>query len=59
MHTVIAHQVGIGFNRAQIIDGNHLDIGASRFDDGAKHVAAYATKPVDGNFNGHEHFSDL
>ena len=29
MHGVKAQQVGVGFNWAQIIDGNHFNIGAA------------------------------
>ena len=53
MHAVVAHQMGVRLDRAQIVDGDHFDIGATGFDDGAKHVAADAAKSVDGNFDGH------
>ncbi len=57
MHAVIAQKVGIGLDRAQIIDGDHLDIGAARFDDGAQHVAPDATETVDGDLDCHGYLS--
>ena len=53
MHAVIAQQMRIGFDRTQVVDRNHLDIGAARFDDRAQHVAPNAPEPVDRNFDSH------
>ncbi len=53
MHAVEAQQVRIGFHRAEIVDGNHFDIGAAGLDDGAQDVAADAAKTVDGDANCH------
>jgi hypothetical protein len=43
----------IGFHRTQIVDGDHLDIGAAGFDDGAQDIASDAAEAVDGDFDGH------
>ena len=53
VHAVVAQQVGVGLDRAEIVDRHDLDIGATGFDDAAKHVAANAAEPVDGDFDGH------
>ncbi|MCY1298930.1 hypothetical protein D9M70_484390 [compost metagenome] len=50
---VIAQQVGVGFNGAEIVDGNDFDVGAAGFDDRAEHVAADAAKTVDCDFYCH------
>ncbi|MHC2730800.1 hypothetical protein ACVIEO_004309 [Rhizobium leguminosarum] len=52
---VVAQQVGVGFNRAEIVDGDDFDVGAAGFDDGAKDVAADAAETVDGNLDCHVH----
>ena len=44
---VEAQQVRVGLDRAEIVDGDDLDVGAAAFDDGAQHVAADAAKAVD------------
>ena len=59
MHAVKAQQMGIGLDRAQIIDRHDLDIAAVRFDDGAQHIAPDPTKPVDGDLDGHDMLSRL
>ena len=44
-----AQQVGVGLDRAEIVDRHDLDVLAAGFVDGAQHVAADASEPVDGN----------
>ena len=53
MHGIEPQQMRVGLDRAKIIDRHHLYIGASRFDDGAQHIAPDAPEPVDCNFYGH------
>jgi hypothetical protein len=53
VHAVIAQQVGVGFNRAEVVDGDNLDVLAVRLSDGAQDIAADAAKPVDGYTNCH------
>ena len=53
MDRIKAQQMGVGFDRAQIVDRNDVDIGAARFNDGPQHVAANAAEPIDGDFDGH------
>ena len=53
MHAVEAEQVGIGLDRAEIVDGHDLDIGTAGFDDGAQDIAADAAKTVDGDADCH------
>jgi hypothetical protein len=43
----------VGFDRAQIIDRDDLDIGTTGLDDRAQDVAADAAKSVDGDFGAH------
>jgi hypothetical protein len=45
--------MGIGLDRAEIVQSDHLDVGAARFDDGAQDVAANAAKTVDEDLNRH------
>ncbi len=45
--------MGVGLDRAEIVDRDDLDVVAARFDDGAQHVAADAAEAVDGDFGGH------
>ncbi|BDW85612.1 hypothetical protein MACH21_17890 [Roseicyclus marinus] len=53
MDAIEAQEMGVGLDRAEVVDRDHLDIRASRFDDGAQHVAADASESVDGDFDGH------
>ena len=53
VHAVELQQMRVGFHRTEVIDGNHLDIGAAGFDDGTQDVAADAAKAIDGDFYGH------
>ncbi len=47
VHAVEAQQMGVGLDRAEIVDRHHLDVRAARFDDGAQDVAANSPEPVD------------
>ena len=53
MHGVEAQQMGVGLDRAEIVDGDDLDVLAAGFGDGAQDVAADAAKPVDGDADCH------
>ena len=53
MHAVIAQQMGVGFDRPQIVDGDDLDVVALGLDDGAQDQAADAAEAVDCNSNSH------
>ena len=53
VHAVVAQQMRVGFDGAEIVDGDHLDIGAAGFYDGAQHVTPDAAEAVDGNFHCH------
>ena len=47
VHAVVAQQVRVGLDGAEIVDRDDLDIGAAGLDDGAQDDAADAAKPVD------------
>ena len=51
VHGIVAQQMGIGFDRSEIVDGDDLDVLAPGFGDRAQHVAADATEAVDGDPN--------
>src|SRR5689334_6913123 len=59
MHAVVAQQVGIGFDRAQIVEGNDFDVLAIGFRDGAQNVATDPAKSVNGNAYCHNIVSRL
>ena len=44
MHAVVAQQVRVGLDRAEIVDGDDLDVLALGFSDGAQDVAADAAE---------------
>ncbi len=48
---VVAQQMGVGLDRAQIVDGDDLDVVAAAFQDGAQHQAADAPESVDRDAN--------
>ncbi len=54
MHAVEAQQMGVGLDRAEIVDGHDVDVLAAGLEDGAHDVAADAAKAIDGNSNSHE-----
>src|SRR5690606_38210721 len=53
VHAVVAQQVRVGLDRAEIVDGDDVDVLAAGFIDGAQDVAADATETVDGNSDSH------
>ena len=53
VHRVVAHQVGVGLDRAEVVDRDHLDVGAARLDDRAQHVPTDAAEAVDCNLDRH------
>jgi hypothetical protein len=53
MHGIEAQQMGVGFHRAQVIDGDDLHIRAATLQNGSQDEAADATKAIDGDANGH------
>jgi hypothetical protein len=48
-----AQQMGVGLDRAEIVDRDDFDVLAAGFDDGAQDVAADAAEAVDGNLDSH------
>ncbi len=50
---VVAQQMRIGFDRAQVVDRHDLDIIAPRFDDRAQHVPTDPAKAVDRYLDSH------
>src|SRR3546814_7234935 len=58
MHAVIAEQMRIGLDRAEIVDADHFDVGAAAFDNGTQHIAADAAETVNRNANRHDFFSN-
>src|SRR5258708_32618388 len=53
MHRVVAQQMCVGLDRAEIVERDHFDVLAAGLGDGAQDVAADAAKPVDGDPDGH------
>jgi hypothetical protein len=47
MHRIEAQEMGVGLDRAEIVDADHLDIVAAGLGNGAQHIAANAAKSVD------------
>ena len=47
MHRIVAQQMGVGLDRAEIVDGDDLDVVASGFVNGAQDIAANTAKSVD------------
>ena len=47
MHRIVAQQMGVGLDRAEVVDGDDLDVVAAGLVDGAQDVAANAAKSVD------------
>ena len=52
---IVAQQVGVGFHRAEIVDRDHLDVGAAGLDDPAQHVPPDPAEAVDRNLDSHLH----
>src|SRR5207247_4401033 len=57
MHGVETQQMGVGLDRAEIVDADHLDILAAGFRDGPQDIAADAAKSVDRYPDCHARFS--
>ena len=53
MHAVVAQQMRVGLDRAEVVDADDLDVLAARLDDGAQDIAADAAEAVDRDTNGH------
>ena len=53
VNAVVAQKMRVGLDRAEIVDGNHIDVLAAGFIDRAHDVAADAAKSVDCNSDGH------
>ena len=53
VHRVVAHQVGVGLDRPEVVERDHLDVVAARLDDRAQHVAPDAAEAVDCNLDRH------
>ena len=53
VYAVETHQMGVGLDRAEIVDGDDLDVLAAALDDGAQHVAADASETVDRDLDCH------
>src|SRR5712671_5216545 len=49
MHRIEAQQMGVGLDRAEVVDPDHFDILAAGLGDRPQHVAADAAKSVDGD----------
>jgi hypothetical protein len=49
MDGVKAHEMGVGLDRAEIIDRHDFDVGAAGFDDRTENIAADAAKPINCN----------
>ena len=50
---VVAHQVGVGLDRTEVVERDDLDVGAAQLDDRAQHVAPDAAEAVDCNLHRH------
>ena len=55
VNAVEAKQVGVGFYRAQIVDRDDFNVLAAAFNDGAKHITANSSKPIDRNPYAHKY----
>lgn len=53
MDAVVAQEVGVGLDRAQIVDRHDFDIRAAVLGDGAQDEAADTAKAVDGDAKSH------
>jgi hypothetical protein len=53
VYRVEAEEVGIGLDRAEIVDRHDLDVLAAGFHDGAQYIAADAAEAIDCNTNSH------
>ena len=53
VHRIVAEQVGVGLDRAEIVDGDDLDVRTAGFDDGAQNIAPDASETVDRDLHSH------
>ena len=53
MDRIEAQEMRVRLDRAEIVDRHDLDVLAAGFVDGAQHVAADASEPIDGNLDRH------
>jgi hypothetical protein len=53
MHGVVAEEMRVGLDRAEIVEAEDLDVLAAALDDGAQDQAADAAETVDGDFDCH------
>ena len=53
MHRVVAQQMGVGLDGAEIVDRHDLEVGAAGLDDIAQHVAPDASESVDRHSQSH------
>ena len=53
VHRIVAEQVGVGLDRAEIVDRDDLDVRTAGLDDGAQNVAPDASEPVDRDLHSH------
>jgi hypothetical protein len=49
----MTEEVGVGLDRAEIVQGHDFDVSAAGFDDGAQNIAANAAEAIDGNSYSH------
>jgi hypothetical protein len=53
MYGIEPQQMGVGLDRAEIVDCDNLNVCAIRFGNGAQDIPAYPSKSVDSDFNRH------
>ena len=51
MHAVVLQKMGVGLDRAQVVDRDDLDIGAPRLDDATQDIASDPTEAIDCHFD--------
>ncbi len=56
MHAVVAEQMGVGLDAAEVVDGDDFDVAPAALDDGAQYQATDAPEPVDCDLHGHVSF---
>ena len=54
VHAVVAEQVGVRLDAAEVVDGDGHDVLGAAFDDGAQYEATDAPESVDGDLDGHD-----
>ncbi len=55
VHAIILQKVCVCFDRAQIVDCDHFDIGAPAFNDRPQDIPANSSETIDTDFDGHSH----